>query len=198
MADDPDDTMDDDLDDADDDNGSEGASGDEWEPPSKEEWDRTVAALTKANGQAKKHRLKVRELEGKSNASAPPSGGPDLEEVRRKATEEAQSKADQRIIKSEAKTALLAAGLVDATPEAVKAAVKMLDTDDLSVDDDGEVDGLDEAIATLKRTMPALFKKKRAGGQVATGSRGKDGGANGSKPPAKSSAAKLAGALTRG
>ena len=197
--DDDDDTMDD-LDDNDSPGGSGDEDEDEYTPPSKEEWEKTQQALTKANGEAKKYRLRLkteREKAGQSAASDAATGGAspaEVEKARKEAEREVMAKADSRIIKSEAKSALVAAGLVDTSPDAVKRVVRMLDMDDLSVDDDGEVEGLDDAVRSLMSTTPALFRTKKTVAKTGggTGTR-KDGAGAGTAK--KSSASRLAAAL---
>jgi hypothetical protein len=61
--------------------------------------------------------------------------------------------------RSWAKLALKEAGL-QGTPDKL---LKLIDTDDIEVDEDGEVDGLTEQIDELKKDFPELFAKKRRG-----------------------------------
>lgn len=63
------------------------------------------------------------------------------------------------VIRSSAKLALKEAGL-QGTPDKL---LKLIDTDDIEVDEDGEVDGLTEQIDELKKDFPELFAKKRRG-----------------------------------
>lgn len=200
MAEEPDD-LDEDLDE--DDNSSEGASGaeDEYEAPDKEEWTRTQAALAKANGEAKKYRLALkaaRKTAETSNASGSgTASGPDVETLKKAAADEVEAKYRPQIMRTQVKAALASAGLVDADKaEVLKSAVRLVDLEDLDLDDDGDVVGLDEAVAELKTKFPAMFKKARTGGNVRTGSRSSGGtgsGAGEGKKP--SSASKLAAQL---
>jgi hypothetical protein len=199
MADEPDD-LEDDLEDEED-NESTGGSGDEdeYKAPDKDEWTRTQAALAKANGEAKKYRLALKAAKtNASNASSGASGGTDVETLKRAAAEEVEAKYRPQIMRTQVKAALAASGLVDADkPEVLKAAVRLVDLDDLDLDEDGDVVGLDEAVAALKTSFPAMFKRAKTGGTVRPGSRsngstGATGGAGG-KP--KSSASKLAASL---
>jgi minor structural protein GP20 len=202
MADEPDD-LEDDLDE-DEDNESTGGSGDEdeYKAPDKDEWTRTQAALAKANGEAKKYRLALKAAKtNASNASTGGTGagaGTDVETLKRAAAEEVEAKYRPQIMRTQVKAALAASGLVDADkPEVLKAAVRLVDLDDLDLDEDGDVVGLDEAVAALKTSFPAMFKRAKTGGTVRPGSRsngstGATGGAGG-KP--KSSASKLAASL---
>lgn len=89
---------------------------------------------------------------------------------REKAAKEREQKADaddkvtqaeQRVrvvaIRTAGAAALLEAGF-DGDRKAAKELTRLLDLDGLEVDDDGEVDGLDDAIADLKERYPRLFK----------------------------------------
>lgn len=161
--------QDDQIDDTDDDmietgDGSDDTSSDkdgkpaEWTAPTKEEWDRTQAALKKANEEAKRHRLKARELAKDTDAADDGKA--------QKAAEDAEKRFKPVAIRSAAKAALLEAGLNDASPSQLKRLVGMLDMADIDVDDDGEVDGLDEQISDIKTDFPMLFKtaeRKRTG-----------------------------------
>ena len=140
---------DDDEDDDDDGKGKKGddaGKGKKYVAPTEDEWRRTQAALTRANGDAKRHRLKVREL------SKPKEGE----------TDAAQAEAEKRYkpvaIRSAAKAAFLEAGLADASPERVKKLLRMVDLDEVDVDADGDVTGLDEQIESVKDDYPELFK----------------------------------------
>lgn len=180
-----------------DDNGTEGASGDEdeYEPPTKEEWDRTRAALAKTKQEARKHRLALKEA--RNNASQGASG--DSEAAKAAAEKAADEKYLPRIKRSAVKTALVAAGLADADKaDVLKAAVRLVDLEDLDVDEDGDVDGVDDAVAELKSKFPGMFTKTRAPrGKVSTGSRG-SGSSSGTEKPKTSSASRLAAGLKRG
>lgn len=196
-----DDELDDEMEDEDEteDNESEGSSGsDSWTPPTQEEWERTRAALTKANGEAKKHRLALKNAKKVANDSSAASGA---EKARQDAEREAEEKYLPRIKRSAAKSALIGAGLADADKaDVVKAAVRLIDLDELDVDEDGDVEGLEEAVAELKRKFPGMFTKTRTKGKVSTGDRGSgsSGSGNGSTGPKKdgrNSARKLAEVL---
>lgn len=179
----------DELDDEDeDDNTSEGASGaeddndhedeDDYTPPSKEEWARVQRTLEKRQAEKRALRRKLREKDQGGNGSAGASGAAEsAAEIRRQFQEES----DKRFRLSEARSALKGANLVDASPEGIRRAVRLLDLDELDVDGD-EVDGLEDAIADLKASMPHLFKraaKKAPGGKVGTGTAGGKGGTGG-------------------
>jgi hypothetical protein len=74
------------------------------------------------------------------------------------ATQEAQTW-KSRAIKKDAEVALAKAG-VDA--KLVTRAARLLDTDDLDYDDDGNLTGIDDQIDDLKADWPILFEKPKA------------------------------------
>lgn len=133
---------DDEGDDEDDDDDSE------YEPPTKAEWKKTQDALKKANAQAKKHRLAAKK------AASAKDGGADKKDVE-KAISDTEAKWRPRLVNKAAKAALLAAGA--SKPDRL---IKLIDHDELDIDDDGEVEGLDDAIEELKEDYPELFKEK--------------------------------------
>lgn len=127
--------------------------------PSQDEWDRTTAALKKANNQARK--LRQARRDDISNITAGVTGSTaDNAAAILKATNDATAAATKKwmpkLVASAARVALVAAGLTG-SPDRF---LKMLDHDDLEVDDDGEVSGLDEQVADMKTEYPELFAKK--------------------------------------
>lgn len=143
----------DDEDDADDDSEDDEEGGDgkkdegEWKPPTKEEWERTQRALKRANGQARKHR-QARKQEGGDDAA-------------QKAVEAAEKKFKPVAVRSAAKASLLEAGLNDASDARISRLLKMIDMDEVDVDEDGDVNGLDDQIDAIKDDFPALFEAKK-------------------------------------
>lgn len=131
--------------------------------PSADEWTRTTEALKKANNQARKLRQEKRAAtkDAVSNVVTGVTGAAvDNAAAIAKAVAEATSAESKkwapRIVASAAKAALVAAGLTGA-PDRM---LKMIDHEDLDIDDDGEVSGLDEQIAELKTDYPELFTAK--------------------------------------
>lgn len=130
--------------------GSDNQSQDkEWTPPTKEEWAKTQRALAKANTEAKTRREQLTELRGKSEG--------DAEKAAREQAEAAEKRYKPVAVRSAAKSAFLEAGLQTVTPERVAKLVRMLDLDSITVDDDGDVVGLDEQVASIKADYPELF-----------------------------------------
>jgi hypothetical protein len=121
----------------------------EWTPPTKDEHEKMQRALAKANAEAKTHREAVKALQAKT------------EDADGKAAREAAEAAEKRYkpvaVRSAAKAAFLEAGLQSATPDRVAKLVRMLDLDALTIDDDGDVTGLEAQVKAVKSDYPELF-----------------------------------------
>lgn len=121
----------------------------EWTPPTKDEWEKTQRALTKANAEAKDRREKLRELQAKS------------EDADGKAAREQAEAAEKRYkpiaVRAAAKAAFLESGLQGGSPDRVAKLVRMLDLDAIIVDEDGDVSGLDDQVSAIKKDYPELF-----------------------------------------
>lgn len=76
---------------------------------------------------------------------------------------EAQTVADQRVIRAELKAAALKAGMVDLD------GLKLADLSKVKLNDEGEVEGADELMEAMKKAKPYLF--------------GEPSSSNGAKPP---------------
>jgi hypothetical protein len=113
------------------------------------------AALKKANAEAKQYREEKELLATK------------VEEL---SSDDTLTKMQQRIIKTEAKSRLVAEGVKD--PDRI---LKYVTADNVKVTDDG-LEGLDEVLGGVKKDLPELFDKKR---QVAGGA---DAGVTGKTP----------------
>jgi hypothetical protein len=147
--------------------------GDDYAPPSKAEWARIQAALKKANDDAKRHRLRNRELEDQGRANET-----EHEKALRLAREEGEKRFREPLVKTAARGALIEAGALsfiaeEKDPESREAKekgdsrltrlLKLLDTDGLDIDEQGSVTGLEAAVDDLRRDYPELFAapKKR-------------------------------------
>ncbi|HLS45795.1 MAG TPA: phage scaffolding protein [Ornithinicoccus sp.] len=164
---------------------------DEWTPPSREEWERQQRQLARARKEAAKRRkaLKARqdddedELdddEDDDKGSGKPADRRELKRLLARAEARVEAKYKPALVKQAAKSALVEAGFAG---EVTSRTMRMLDLDDLEVDDEGEIIGLDEAIEELKEDMPQLFKRSRNGSGSSsrtsaktTGRRSLDGG----------------------
>lgn len=136
---------DDDSDDDDSDDDDDEDDDAEYVAPTKAEWKKTQDALKKANSQARKFRLELKQAKNGGSKD----GSKDVE----KAVADTEAKWKPRLVNKAAKAALLAAGA--SKPDRL---IKLIDHDELDIDDDGEVDGLDDAIEELKEDYPELFK----------------------------------------
>jgi hypothetical protein len=148
-------------------------------------------SLSKASGSSKKKRDRIKSLEADLAAARTPKKDddakddkPDLDAVKAAAKAEAKAEANDRVKKAEARGALKAAGI---PKEQVGAIVGMLKLEDVDVDDDGEVEGIDEAIADLRSRFPQLFPKSTRKRERVAGEG--DRGGNGDKVPRKAKSA---------
>jgi len=122
---------------------------DDWKPPTKDEFEKVQRALAKANAEAKDWRTKHKTLADQHST--------DTEKAAREQAEAAERKFKPLAVRSAAKAAFLEAGLQGVTPERVAKLVRMLDLDSITVDDDGDVRGLDEQVKAVKADYPELF-----------------------------------------
>ncbi|WP_225825603.1 phage scaffolding protein [Streptomyces naphthomycinicus] len=142
-------------------------SEDEYKPPSKDEWARTQAALKKANEDAKRHRLRNRELEEKARGDET-----EHEKALREAREEGEKRYRTPLVRTAVRGALVEAGALaflqdEKDPKSEDAAkkgesrlarlMKLVDLDALDVDEDGSVSGLESAVADVIHDFPDLF-----------------------------------------
>jgi len=116
---------------------------------SSEEFARMQEALKKANNEAKKHRLKVRELKAKTES--------DNEKVVREAIEASTNKLYNQLKRSSIREHLTGLGV---QRNAAERLVKLVDLDELDVTDSGEVLGVPDAVKSIRSDFPDLFKKK--------------------------------------
>lgn len=117
-------------------------------------------------------------------------GASDSEKAVNAAVEENDNKWASRFRVSAARAELAAAGVPS---DRLGRAVKLLDMEDLEVDDDGSVSGISDVVSELKDEMPELF----GGGADSNGKppRVRTGSAGGGGGKKKSSAERLAASL---
>ncbi|MEU6365761.1 hypothetical protein ABZ876_08390 [Streptomyces sp. NPDC046931] len=140
---------------------------DDYKPPSKDEWSRTQAALKKANDDARRHRLRNKELEEKARGDET-----EHEKALREAREEGEKRYRTPLVRTAVRGALVEAGALaflqeEKDPDSsaarekgenrLKRLLKLVDTDGLDVDEDGSVSGLEAAVDELRRDYPELF-----------------------------------------
>lgn len=129
----------------------------------------TTAALGKANEQAKKYRLAA-----KPKPTPPPAKKPAptevtdevLDEVRTSTRTEVENTYKPALIRASAESAFAAAGVSlptdkDQRKAKIKALLNTVNHSELTIGDDGELEGLDDQIETLKLVMPEVFRPVR-------------------------------------
>lgn len=121
---------------------------DDYKAPSKAEWERTQAALKKANDDAKRHRLRNKELEDQGRANET-----EHEKALRLAREEGEARFREPMKRSGVKAALIEAGF--ASPDRL---MKLVDWDALTVDDDGDLIGVEAETARLRTEYPEFVQ----------------------------------------
>lgn len=162
--------------------------------------------LTKAGGSVKSKRASIRKLKReledarKPKPSGKSKGGdddeaPDLDAIRDAAKAEAKAEADTRIKRSEAKAALVAAGV---SREVAADLIGFVKLDDLDLDDDGEVEGLDEEIERIQKKYPTFFAKATGRRRRESVAGGADRGGEGARPKKPLTASQRQAALVTG
>jgi hypothetical protein len=124
---------------------------DDFKPPSKDEWARTQAALKKANDDAKRHRLRNKELEEKARGDET-----EHEKALREAREEGEKRFREPMKRAGVRAALAEAGFT--SPERM---MKLVDWDAVSVDDEGELLGIEAEVDRVKGEYPELLPQDK-------------------------------------
>jgi hypothetical protein len=124
-----------------------GPPKDGWRPPSKTEWEALQTKLKDSNKENAARRKRLEEFERAAETAQ--------ERAVREAADAARSESKPRIVRAEAKLALLSA---EARPERIAALTKFLDLDRIEIDGDG-VTGLDDQVKALKAEYPEFFKQ---------------------------------------
>ncbi|KND38474.1 phage scaffolding protein [Streptomyces acidiscabies] len=175
------DVQDEDLEEQDqDDEEGNGDNDDVYKPPSEYEWKKVQRALKRANKEAENLRKNTDTVDGTEKEE-------NEKKVRDDAVKESDSRWKPIVVKQAARAALAEAGLIK-PPNRL---LRMLDMDDIDVNEDGEIDGLDEQIRDFKKEFPEFFGRSTP--------KDVDGGDKGSRAGSdKSSAARIARSLTGG
>jgi hypothetical protein len=157
-----DDDSGDDGDDADDDDSDESEEDDDDDAPTPADWKKQRSKL---RAEAKRHRIAARKA--REELAAKNAGSDDKDE---KETSEKLTKAEERAERAEAVATARAIqialrdGLVEykLDPRKAKAIEKLIDADDIDVDDDGSVSGLDEELERIAEEYPEWVVKSKA------------------------------------
>src|ERR1041385_2707349 len=163
---------------------------DDWTPPPREEWEKLCEDRRKADGESAARRRYLRQhgIDPKTGTKLQPDPEPDAEPEEPTAKDEqprGASKAEvERAVRKAAaeaelrglrKTKSLVVGFNEALSEAgwngtrLGSLMKLVDLDDVEIDDDGEILGLAEQITAIKNEWPELFKRERRSPAAASG-----------------------------
>jgi hypothetical protein len=113
-----------------------------------------VAKSSKRNARdAKKLRLELDALKAKGADTDKAADEDAIALARAEARAEAIAEQKPKLIKQAARAAFVSAGL-QGSPDRL---VKLLDMDDIEIDDDGDIEGLDDQVEELKAEFPKLF-----------------------------------------
>jgi hypothetical protein len=131
------------------------AGGQEWTPPTREQWERSEDRRKIAEKEARdrKERLRKIELESATDAERREA------ELTERTRTETEGTWRPRVIAAEARAALSGAGC---RSEDVTRLVKLIDRDQVEVGEDGTVSGINEQVQDLAHRYPEFFKAKRA------------------------------------
>jgi len=134
----------------------------EWKPPTRDEWDRVRRTMAKRKQEKLDVQKQLNELRDKHREQET-----DAEKAVREAAEKAEARYKPIIVNKAARAALIQAGATAAiegdkekTEARLSRLLKLIDVSDLSVEDDGEVLGLDEQIEGLRSDYPELFEAR--------------------------------------
>ena len=118
-----------------------------WKPPTEAEWRKAQAALKKANEDGKRHRLRNKELEDAARA-----GETEHEKQLREAREEGEKRFREPMKKAGVRAALAEAGF--SSPDRL---MKLIDWDAVSVDDEGDLIGVEAEVDRVKSEYPEFL-----------------------------------------
>jgi hypothetical protein len=175
------DDADDDDDELDDDEVHE-EDDDKSEDELRAELKATRDSIKKANDSSAVRRKKIRELKGRLAAQDAGSGGrpaatdddskPDVDAIEKGGAARGRAEALSMVKKSGTRAALASAGV---PKERLAKAVGLINLDDLDVDDEGEIDGLEDAVEELRKDWPEIFGKTVSRRRSVSGDTDSDG-----------------------
>lgn len=168
---------------------SDGDGDDEWTPPTREEFEELLRSKRSANKEAMERRRYLeahgidwktgerRERERDRDTDDDAKTSPAKTESARRSAERAAAKVEMRYKPAIARLAVKGA-LTDAgwTGKDTSMVMKLIDLDDIAVDDDGEVTGITDQIEAIRAEFPSWFRKTREPKAETGGSSELDGG----------------------
>jgi hypothetical protein len=149
-----------------------------------EDFERLEKALTAERAMRKKRESMIAEFR-KAERAAATSGDDAAAQQVRDAADAAAAKYKPVAIRSAAKAALLEANFQNPTDERIKKMIKRLDIDDIDVDDDGDIIGLEGQIESLVDDFPELFTAPTAAAPTVPAKVKPPKISTANKPPAK-------------
>lgn len=157
-----DDNEDDDDEDGDEDVTKENSKSDEKKSkplsPQETEIAELRRKLAKTRGESARRRKQIATLQSEIDASKDNSEeAKSAREAEARGFKDAEDKYRPKIINLAGRNALLAAGV---PASKVRRALKLIEMDDVEIDDDGEVIGIEDAVDELKEDWPELFAAK--------------------------------------
>lgn len=160
---------------------------DEWTPPTREEFEELLRSKRSANKEAMERRryLEAHGIDWKTgekrerdrDTEDDAKTSPAKTESARRSAERAAAKVEMRYKPAIARLAVKGA-LTDAgwTGKDTSMVMKLIDIDDIAVDDDGEVTGITDQIEAIRAEFPSWFRKTREPKTETGGSSEVDGG----------------------
>lgn len=138
-------------------------TSEEFQPPTKDEWERIVSEAKKANSEAATRKRLLRELGYDKNGNKVEDTDTDSDESGSGPDKKAVKVDTKAIARTAAKkTAAVYSGLAQAGVPAgqLDRMARIIDLDEIQVDADG-IEGLSEQIESLRSDYPELFKRQR-------------------------------------
>lgn len=149
---------DDDDDDVTEDNSKLSKKPEAKKPDTNDEVAELKRRLAKTRAESAARRKKIATLEAAATAAKDTSEeAKSAREAEQRGYQEAEKKYHPQLVNLAGRNALLAAGVPSGK---VKRALRLIDMDDVEIDDDGEVIGIEDAIDELKDEWPELFAAK--------------------------------------
>jgi hypothetical protein len=127
-----------------------------YTPPDEDAWLKVTSQADKEAKLRKAREGTIRELKAELKA-AKEANASDDEKAQAKATAAIESKLKPVAVRASARAAFMEAGLTDLSKERMTALMRLVDLDDIEIDDDGSVIGLDEQVDSIKELWPQLF-----------------------------------------
>lgn len=124
--------------------------------PTAEDWEKLEAAMLNERTLRKKREGQIAEMRKERKAAEVTGDTAEADKIR-KAEDAAAARYKPVAVRAAAKAALLEANFQNPTEERVKKLIRRLDLEEIDVDDDGDITGLQDQIDQLVDDFPELF-----------------------------------------